>query len=54
MKWKVLDFTCHGYRVSADGGCEAVVTARTECWQVMFMECDKLVNGNRFLLKLKG
>ena len=30
----VREFTYLGDRVSAGGGCEAVVTARTRCWWV--------------------
>ena len=28
----VWEFTFHGDRVSAGGGCEVAVTARTSCW----------------------
>ena len=40
-------------RVSAGGGCEAVVTVRTRCWLVMLRECSELVYGKRFSLRLK-
>ena len=33
-----MEFTCLGDRVSAVGGCEDAVTARTRCWWVMFGE----------------
>ena len=48
----VSEFTYLGDRVSADGGCEAAVTARTRCEWVMFMECSELLYGRRFLLRL--
>ena len=32
----VREFTYHGVRVSADGGCEAAVTVRTRCGWVKF------------------
>ena len=28
-----------GDRMSAGGGCEAVVTARTRCWWLRLVEC---------------
>ena len=34
----VIEFVYLGDRVSAGGGCEAVVTARTRCVWVKFME----------------
>ena len=40
--------------VSAGGGCEAAVTARTRCKSVMLRECGKLLYGRRFPLELKG
>ena len=49
----VMEFTYLGDRVSAGGGCEAVVTARTRCGWVKFRECSELLYG-RFPLKLKG
>ena len=50
----VRDCTYHGDRVSAGGGCEAAVTARTRCGWVRFSECDELLCGRRFPLNLKG
>ena len=50
----VKEFTYLGDRVSAGGGCEADVTARTRCWWVKLRECDELLCGRRFPLKLKG
>ena len=49
----VREFTYLGDRVSAGGGCEAVVTARTRCGWVMFRECSELLYGRRFPLLLK-
>ena len=49
----VGEFTYLGDRVSAGGGCEVVVTARTRCWWVKFMECGELLYG-RFPLRRKG
>ena len=43
-----------GDRMSAGGGCEAAVTARTRCGWVKFMDCSELLYGRRFPLKLKG
>ena len=41
-------------RVSAGGGCEAVVTARTRCGWAKLRECGVLLYGRRFTKKLKG
>ena len=35
----VMEFTYLGDRLSAGGGCEAAVTARTRCGWVMSWEC---------------
>ena len=40
--------------MSADGGCEAAVSARTRCGWVKFKECIELLHGKRIPLKLKG
>ena len=40
--------------MSAGGGCEAAVTARTRYGWDMLRECGELLYGRRFLLKLKG
>ena len=40
--------------MSAGGGCEAAVTARTRCGWVNIRECGELLYGSRFLQKLKG
>ena len=39
--------------VSAGGGCEAAVTARTICGWVKLRECVELLYGRRFPLRLK-
>ena len=49
----VREFTYLGGGVSAGGGCEAAVTARTRCGWVKLRERSKLLNG-RFFLKAKG
>ena len=49
----VRDFTYRGDRVSAGGGCEAAVTARTRCGSVKLRECVELLYGRRFPLMLK-
>ena len=46
-------FSYLGDRVSAGGGCEAAVTARTGCGWVKFWECGELLYGRRFSLQLK-
>ena len=40
--------------MSAGGGCEAAVTARTRCGWFKLMECGALLYGRIFPLKLKG
>ena len=50
----VSEFTYLGDRVSASGGCEAAVTARTRCRWATFRECGELLYGRRFPLKLNG
>ena len=50
----VREFTYHGDRVSASGGCEDVATAITRCQWVKFRECGELLYGRRFPLRLKG
>ena len=49
----VREVTYLGDRVSAGGGCEASVTARTRCGLVKFRECGELLCG-RLPVKLKG
>ena len=48
----VREFTYLGDSVSAGGGCEAAVTARTRCGSVRYRECSELLYG-RLPLKLK-
>ena len=50
----VSEFTYLGNRVSASGGCQTAVTARTRCGWVKFRECGKLLYGRRFPIRLKG
>ena len=50
----VMEFTYLGDTVSAGGGCEAAVTARTRCGWAKFRESGELLYGRRFPLKLKG
>ena len=50
----VREFTYLGGRVSAGGGCEAAVTARTRCGWAKLRECDELLQGSRFPLTQKG
>ena len=49
----VWEFTYLGDRVSAGGGCEAAVTARTRCGCAKFRESGELLQCRRFYLKLK-
>ena len=48
----VREFIYLGDRVSAGGGCEADVTARTRCGLVRHRKCSELLYG-RFFRKLK-
>ena len=50
----VMEFTYLGNWVSAGGGCEAAVTARTRCGLFRFRECGKLLYARRFPLRLIG
>ena len=50
----VWELTYLGIRVSAGGGCEAAVTAKTICGWVKFREWGELLYGRRFPPKLKG
>ena len=40
--------------MSASGGCEAAVTARTRCRLFKCKECSELLNDRRYPPKLKG
>ena len=48
------EFTYHGDRVSAGGGCEAAATARMRCWWATHRQCSEFVHGRRFPLRQKG
>ena len=50
----VSEFTYLDDSVSAGGGCEAVVTARTRWGWGRHRDCGELLHGKRFPLKLKG
>ena len=50
----VSEFMYLGDRVSAGGGCQATVTARTRCGWVKLRECSELLHDRRVLLRLKG
>ena len=50
---KVREFTYLGDRVSAGGGCEAAVAARTRCVWIKFRECGEMLYGMRFPLRPK-
>ena len=50
----VCEITYLGDRVSAGGGYEAAVTARTRCRWVNFREFGELLHFRRFPLRLKG
>ena len=47
-------FTYPGDRVSAGGRDEAAVTVIARCEWLMFRECNELLFGYMFHLKLKG
>ena len=49
----VREFTYLGDRVSADGGCDAAVNARTRCGWIKFRECGEFLYCRRLRLKLK-
>ena len=49
----VRELTYLGDRESAGGGCEAAVTARATCGLAKIRECNELLHGRRFPLKLK-
>ena len=48
----VHEFTYLDDRVSAGGRCEAAMTARTSCGWVKLRECNELLHGREFPLKL--
>ena len=49
----VREFTYLGDRVSAGGGCDVAMTARTRCGWLKFRECGELLYGMRFPLRPK-
>ena len=49
----VSEFTYLCDRISAGGGCDSAVTARTRCGWVKLRECGELLYGMRFPPKLK-
>ena len=49
----IMEFTYLGDRVSAGGGCEATVTARTRCWWAKLREWGEWLYGRRFPLMLE-
>ena len=51
---KEKEFIYLGDRLSAGGGCKAVVITRTRHGCAKPMECSKLFHGKRFLSKQKG
>ena len=50
----VKGFCYLGNRLNANGGCEAVVTARTRVGWKKFSKCGKILFGTRFSLQMKG
>ena len=50
----VKEFCYLGNRLNANGGCEAVVTARTRVGWKKFRECGKILFGKIFSLQMKG
>ena len=48
------ELTYLGDSVSAGGGYEAAVTAKTKCRLVKLKECGELMYGKRLPLRLKG
>jgi len=50
----VKRFCYLGDQLSADGGCEAAVTARTGIGWIKFRECEVILFGKRYYLKMKG
>ena len=50
----VSKFSYLGGRLNATGGCETAVTARTRIGWAKFRECNEILKGRRFSLKMKG
>ena len=47
-------FSYLGDRINASGGCEAAVIARVRAGWKKFRECEEVLRGRRFQLKIKG
>ena len=50
----VKRFCYLGDRLNTNGGSEAMITARTRIELIKFRECGELLNGEKFLSKIKG
>ena len=50
----VRKFCYLGDRLTATGGCETAVTARTKLGWMKFRECSEILKGRRFSLKMRG
>ena len=50
----VKGFCYLGDRRNASGGCEAAVTSRVRIGWMKFRECEELLRGRRFSLRMKG
>ena len=50
----VIEFSYLGDRISSGGGCVAAVTSRTRLGWVKFRECQDLLCGKKFPLRIKG
>ena len=50
----VSKFSYLGDRLNATGGCTTAVTARTRIGWMKFRKCSEILQGRRFLLKMKG
>ena len=50
----VKGFYYLGDRLNASGGCEVSVTARTRLGWKKFRECEEILFGKRFSLRMKG
>ena len=47
-------FSYLGDRINASGGCKSAVTARVRAGWKKFRECEEVLRGRRFPLKIKG
>ena len=50
----VTDYSFLGDRINSRGGCEAAVTSRTRIGWLIFRDCQDLLCGRKFPLKIKG